>query len=113
MASYRIYRLRENQQQSFRWAPHTIGASEVKPKDYQEGERVEGASFYSVWYTLRGSKGELKIGDVLEAENGELRICKYVGFESAHWVLPEVKAAPPEEAPGQDLSGLPASGQPG
>jgi len=32
---------------------------------------------------------------VLETEGGALRICKYVGFESASWILPEVKSEPP------------------
>jgi len=30
-------------------------------------------------------------GDLLEAENGALRIYKFVGFEEAQWVLPEAK----------------------
>ena len=36
----------------------------------------------------------LAVGDLLEAESGALTICKYVGFESASWLLPEVKSAP-------------------
>ena len=42
----------------------------------------------------------LQVGDLLEGEDGRLRICKYVGFEPAQWVLPEPKAAlekPPVE----------------
>jgi hypothetical protein len=31
------------------------------------------------------------VGDILETEDGQLRICKYVGFEPAQWVLPEPK----------------------
>jgi len=31
------------------------------------------------------------VGDLLESADGQLRICKYVGFEPAQWVLPEVK----------------------
>jgi hypothetical protein len=31
------------------------------------------------------------VGDLLETEDGQLRICKYVGFEPAQWVLPEPK----------------------
>jgi hypothetical protein len=39
------------------------------------------------------------VGDVLEDESGVLRICKYTGFEEAHWVMPEPPAAPtPVEA---------------
>jgi hypothetical protein len=44
----------------------------------------------------------LTVGDLLEAENGALRICKYVGFESASWLVPETKSAPAasDEQPG-------------
>ncbi len=31
------------------------------------------------------------MGDLLEGPGGELRICKYVGFDAAQWILPEVK----------------------
>jgi hypothetical protein len=29
------------------------------------------------------------VGDLLETETGDLRICKYVGFEPAKWFVPE------------------------
>ena len=35
------------------------------------------------------------MGDLLESADGQLRICKYVGFEPAHWVLPEPKLPQP------------------
>jgi len=28
------------------------------------------------------------VGDLLETDSGALRICKYIGFEAAEWVLP-------------------------
>ncbi len=37
------------------------------------------------------------MGDLLETEDGQLRICKYVGFEPAQWVLPEPKHQPEPE----------------
>jgi hypothetical protein len=40
---------------------------------------------------LRGTAESLDIGDVLESPDGNLYICKYVGFEEARWVMPEVK----------------------
>jgi hypothetical protein len=40
---------------------------------------------------LRGAEQALDIGDVLEMEDGSLCVCKYVGFEEARWVLPEIK----------------------
>ena len=40
------------------------------------------------------------VGDLLEGEDGQLRICKYVGFELAQWVVPELKqpSEPPAES---------------
>ena len=29
----------------------------------------------------------LAVGDLLESGDGQLRICKYVGFEPAQWVI--------------------------
>jgi hypothetical protein len=40
---------------------------------------------------LRDSGDALGVGDLLETEDAQLRICKYVGFEPAQWVLPEPK----------------------
>ena len=40
---------------------------------------------------MRDSEEPLAVGDLLETEDGQLRICKYVGFEPAQWVLPEPK----------------------
>ena len=34
---------------------------------------------------------QVTYGDLLESADGQLRICKYVGFEPAQWVLPEAK----------------------
>ncbi len=91
MPSYRIHRMKENARQQFRWAPHAIGVSVIKPKDYEPVESVEAATPYAVWMMLRETEGALKIGDILESDNGDLRIYKYVGFEQAQWQLLEVK----------------------
>lgn len=93
MSAYRIYRLRESVRQQFRWAPHTIGVTGVKPKDYEPTLTVEGTTPYSVWMQLKDSPDSLQVGDILESESGELRIYKYVGLEEAQWVLPEIKTA--------------------
>ena len=55
---------------------------------------------------LRDAGTPLQVGDLLEAENGALRICKFVGFEEANWVLPDVS---PDGKP----EGKPGSGSPG
>jgi hypothetical protein len=89
MAQFRIHRMKEAPRQSFRWAPHISGSAQVKQKDYEPGQQVEAPTEYAAWAQLRGSEQPLAIGDVLETETGELRICKYVGFEQALWFTPE------------------------
>jgi hypothetical protein len=97
MPNYRIYRMKEAPRQHFRSAPHLSGAADVKPKDYEEAGQIEAANEYAAWDNLRASEKPFEIGDLLEMENGELRICKYIGFERAAWVLPAANApaAPP------------------
>ena len=104
MVSYRIHRLKPHLQQTFRAAPHVGGSANVKPRDYEpgpapelaattfEGETIAAATPYAAYFALRDSSAPLNPGDLLEAENGALRIYKYVGFEEAQWVFPEVKA---------------------
>jgi hypothetical protein len=89
MPSYQIHRLKETPRQQFRWAPHTSGVMIIKPKDYEQGSSVVGASPYAVWLDLRDTEAPLQIGDVLQAEGGELFIFKYIGFEEARWYVPE------------------------
>jgi len=91
MPRYRIYRMRETLRQQFRWAPHLNGATAVKPRDYEEAGAVEGSSVYAVWASLRETENPLRVGDLLAAADGDLRIVKYIGFEEARWVLPEVR----------------------
>ena len=92
MAAYRVYRMKENVRQQFRWAPHTIGVTAVKPKDYELVHSVEAQGVYAVWMLLKDTGTALQVGDILEVEGGELRIYKYVGFEEAQWIMPEVKS---------------------
>lgn len=87
MSCYRIHRLKDSQRQQFRWAPHTSGVSTVKPKDYEQDASVEAPSVYAAWEQLRASGCPLQLGDLLEDESGALHICKYIGFEQAHWFV--------------------------
>lgn len=96
MPVFKIHRLKDNPQQHFRWAPQATGASEVKPKDYQEAGQVEAPGVYEAWIQLRDQGSPLRIGDILESEDGRMSICKYVGFEEARWVAPEAKPEQPE-----------------
>ena len=91
MAAYRINRMKEQASQQFRWAPHVSGASQIKRKDYEEGASIEAANEYASWQLLRDAGTPLRVGDLLEGPAGELRICKYVGFENAEWIAPEIK----------------------
>ena len=103
MATYRIYRLREAARAQFRWAPHTAGLTAIKPKDYEPAGELEATGPYVAWTLLKDTGEPLQPGDVLESGDGSLRIYKFVGFEEAHWLIPEVKspdsATPASEAP--------------
>ncbi|MGO9230092.1 MAG: hypothetical protein ACLQKA_12920 [Bryobacteraceae bacterium] len=100
MALYRIFRMKDAARQQFRLAPHVSGAVSVKPKDFEQLGQVEGQNEYDAWRASREAGESLQVGDLLESEDGRLRICKFVGFEPAEWVLPEPKhAAEPEPAP--------------
>lgn len=90
MPSFRIHRLKENQRQQFRWAPHTSGETGVKVKDYQESGIIEAPSAYAAWTSLKETGEPIQVGDLLERDDGTLYICKYVGFETARWAVPEV-----------------------
>ena len=97
--------MKDSPRQQFRIAPHVTGVAHVKPKDFQDAGYIEAANEYEAWRVLRESEHPLAIGDVLEAESGDLRICKYVGFEAAEWIVPEIKSGlesvPPASGPGE------------
>jgi hypothetical protein len=104
MPLFRIHRMKDHPRQQFRWAPHVSGIANVKPKDYELAAEVEGENEYAAWALLRNSETPLQVGDLLDMATGELRICKYVGFEEARWLVPEVpapKVAGTEAAPGE------------
>lgn len=94
MPLFRIYRMKDSPRQQFRWAPHVTGCASLKPKDYEQKGEIEALHEYDAWQALRDSGDPLSVGDLLETLEGRLRICKYVGFEPAEWVLPEPKHAP-------------------
>lgn len=114
MPNYRIHRLKDHLRQQFRSAPHVSGTAGVKPRDYLpgvvageagsdtaaefSGETISAASPYAAFFELKDGATPLVPGDLLEDESGALRIFKYVGFEEAQWVLPEVPAAPAGDA---------------
>jgi len=90
MPSYRIHRLKNHLRRSFRFAPHVTGAAVIKPRDYEPGDSVDAVSPYAAFLAMREAASPLEVGDLLEAENGSIRICKFVGFEEARWVIPEM-----------------------
>jgi hypothetical protein len=98
MPLFRIHRMKDVPRQHFRWAPHVSGAAIVKPKDYEPSDEVSAESDYAAWALLRNSERPLGVGDLLELTSGQLRICKYVGFEEARWFVPELPATEPVTA---------------
>jgi hypothetical protein len=94
MVSFRIYRMRPHVKQSFRWAPHVSGLATVKQRDYLPGSEFQAPDEYALWAELRNSEEALELGDLVEAGGeaggGVLKICKFVGFESAKWAETEV-----------------------
>ncbi len=92
MALFRIYRMKDSPRQQFRWAPHVSGCASAKPRDYEQRGQVEARNEYEAWGLLKESREPLAVGDLLETEDGQLRLCKYVGLEPAQWALPEPKA---------------------
>jgi hypothetical protein len=81
--------MKDNPRQQFRWAPHVSGVATVRQKDYEPSGEVEAENEYAAWALLRGSETPLMVGDILELPDGQLRICKYVGFDEARWFVPE------------------------
>ena len=106
MPRFRIHRMKDNPRQQFRWAPHVSGAANVKPKDYEPAGEVEADNEYAAWALLRDSERPLTVGDLLELPEGQLRICKYVGFEEARWFIP---AAPVAETVVPEVTPPPAA----
>ena len=102
MPHYRIYRMKDSPRQQFRWAPHLSGCASLKPKEYEPRGEVEARHEYDAWQIMRETGEPIAVGDLLESDDGQLRICKYVGFEPAQWVLPEPRH------PAPDAGGQPA-----
>jgi hypothetical protein len=100
MPVYRIFRMKDSPRQQFRWAPHVSGSATAKPKDFEPRGQVEAQNEYDAWSRLRESGDPLAVGDLLESEDAQLRMCKYVGFEPAQWAQPEPKLLPAEPEPG-------------
>jgi hypothetical protein len=111
MPSFKIHRLRDTLYQQFRWAPHTPGAGQVRPKDYTQAGTVEAPSPYAAWTSLKDSGDALRVGDILEDESGRLSIYKYVGFEEARWIIPEAKAVADPAQTGAVPGAEPAGGE--
>ncbi len=108
MPVIKIHRMREQPRTNFRWASHTAGAAQVKPKDYDLAGEIEATSAYSAWTQLKGTNQALDVGDLLEDTDGNLRIFKYVGFEEARWLVavPVTPSAQNEVSLGSNAAGV-------
>jgi len=93
MPSYRIHRLKDHLRQPFRFAPHVSGMAPVKPRDYMPEDSIEASSPYAAYFERKDTASPLVPGDLLETDQGNLCIYKFIGFEEAQWVLPEPPAA--------------------
>jgi hypothetical protein len=109
MPLFRIYRMKDAPRQQFRWAPHVSGSASLKPKDYDQRGEIEALHEYDAWRLLRESGEALEVGDLLESESAQLRICKYVGFEPAQWILPEPKAQSEAPVPEPEAANQPTA----
>ena len=96
--------MKEAPRQQFRNAAHVSGAANVRPKDYEPAAEIEAGNEYAAWALLRTGGQPLHVGDLLESADAQLRICKYVGFEEARWLVPEQPVQPSLASP---LSGAP------
>ena len=99
--------MKDAPRQQFRWAPHVSGIANVKQKDYEPSDSIEAENEYAAWAQLRHSERPLAVGDILETAAGDLRICKYVGFEAARWFVPE-SHVPESHVPESHVPELPA-----
>ena len=67
----------------------------VKARDYEvaasDANTIQAASPYAAYFAMRETESPLEVGDLLESEDGSLRICKFVGFEDAQWLVPEAR----------------------
>jgi hypothetical protein len=109
MPVFHIHRMKDNPRQQFRYAPHVSGAASVKAKDYEPAGEVEAENEYAAWALLRSSEMPLLVGDILALPDGQLRICKYVGFEEARWFIPETPAMMISDAALNSIQPEPAS----
>jgi hypothetical protein len=89
---FRIHRMNRAAREAFRSAVHAAGQAIAKPKDYEPGGEIQAPNAYAAWAELRASACPLETGDILEDEQGQLHIAKYIGFEAAQWFVPEPKA---------------------
>ncbi len=132
MALYRVLYLKDEAAvERFRSQAPPSGPASLKPKDYALVAEIEAPHEYAAWGLLQGD-GALQrhlrpmgVGDVLEAEPGRPRVCRFAGFDDATWFTfepkpkaagaDEVSATPPEvpaetilEAPTADSPPAPA-----
>lgn len=98
--------MKDAPRQQFRCAPHVSGMATVRPRDYECSGEVAAENEYAGWAALRDSEQPLAVGDLLESADGTLRICKYVGFDEARWLiadaqLPGLPTSAPAQHPAQ------------
>jgi len=68
-------------------APHVSGAVFGEAKDFEQLGQVEGLHEYDAWRAAREAGDPLQVGDLLESDDGRLRICN-TWIRTAEWALP-------------------------
>ena len=91
MPIYRVFRMKDSPRQQFRWAPHVSGLR-AQAEGLRAAGEVEALHEYDAWRLLREAARRWRWAICWRPTDGQLRICKYVGFEPAQWVLPEAEA---------------------
>ena len=98
MPLYCVLYLKDEAQERFRAQPPPSGPASLKPKDYKLVAEVEAPNEYAVWKMLQGEEAAqrnlrpMRVGDLLEAEPGHPRVCRFAGFDDASWFTFEPKA---------------------
>src|SRR2546425_12537294 len=104
MPIYRVHYLKDPPAiERFRAHGPPEGVTSLKPKDYVQVTEIEAPHEYAVWKQLQGEGAQerklrpMGVGDVLEVEARQPRVCRFAGFDDAVWFTFE-----PKQKPGAD-----------
>lgn len=111
MPLYRVLYLKDAAVERFRTQGPPSGPASLRPKDYTLVAEIEAPNEYAVWRMLQDEGAAernlrpMGVGDVLEAEPGHPRVCRFVGFDDGSWFTFEPKPKTPEGGGGATPEG--------